>query len=846
MESREDLSGALARRLFDAIESVLGSPRYSLDTAVLIRQAVRHISEAASGELEQIESLPIAGELFRAIDPSAWTSVAVSVDESSNAVSALPWRPGWLSEPDFVRVDQASAAGSRNGRRASHSTVNADPIFTEVTSYPCYRGRGQQAAVRAALTMPPGDTLIVSLPTGVGKTEIALTLQEGSAGKTTVIVVPTTALALDMERRIRETLGRKNPKLIDLPFAWHAGTTQHDRDTMEQAMRSGRLPMLVTSPEAITDRLRGPFLDTARRGQLAALVVDEAHLITQWGRSFRSDFRELSELRRAAVEAAGAHDRPDLAPKTLLLSATLGAEEILDLSETFGNPGDVSLVAASELRPEIDIFAAPSVPDSEREGRVLEALLRLPRPAIVYVTRPADAESWLRKLEDRGFSRLGIVTGKTAGHLRDDVLNGLRSSKGHSTIDVVVATAAFGVGIDNSEIRTVIHACLPESVDRWYQEMGRSGRDGDQAVGLLLPAESDLRKARGNQLKALGPDKANKRWAAMWESVQSRGHPARRFINLQATPHDGRQSVERGSYNYHWNTQITQALRESDIVRTTPISFAEARELELAEADRSATREYVRDSWVEVDVQNYLVHEDSFWEKHWVDWAESVKTGGRESFGRIERLFRGDRYICSMLREEYLPTEELRERFGDAVDGLELHDGCGRCPSCRDASLPVVRRQRVGSWRWRHDEQLSQELQVFMAPSYSHDGRTLLLKSDRIEEDGVLLAQALASRKLLRYFVGVSKDWRPPSDCFVDDDSIPPDELSPLPGFVVVNLDAFEYDHWVYDVFRPRDRSGAPYPLFLLLDERHRKMDRRFREVAIRPNTLLEAISAGP
>ncbi|MDA2989075.1 MAG: DEAD/DEAH box helicase, partial [Actinomycetota bacterium] len=233
VESRETLGGALARRLFDAIERVLQSPRYSLDAAVLIRQAVRHVSEAASNEWDLIESLPIAGELIRAIEPSTWTRVAVAIDASRSVVSAPPWRPDWLAEPDIVRLDQASAAGSPNGQRASHAEVDADPIFTQVTTYPRYRGRGQQAAVRAALTMPPGDTLIVSLPTGTGKTEIALTLAEGSTGATTVIVVPTTALALDMERRIRATLSRENPKLADVPFAWHAGTKRQDRDTME-------------------------------------------------------------------------------------------------------------------------------------------------------------------------------------------------------------------------------------------------------------------------------------------------------------------------------------------------------------------------------------------------------------------------------------------------------------------------------------------------------------------------------------------------------------------------------------------------------------------------------------
>ena len=844
VERRTDLEGQLGRRLFDAIEGVLSSPRYSLDAAVLIRQAIRHVSEAASGDRVLIETLPIAEEVLRAIGSATFDLVGVSVDEAKGVVSAASWKPAWVSEPDLVRLDQASAAGSPKGRRAFHTEVRADSIFTKVTGYPFYRGRGQQAAVRAALTMPAGDSLIVSLPTGIGKTEIALTLAEGSVGKTTVFVVPTTALALDMERRFRATLGRKNPRLANLPFAWHSDTSPSDRVVMEDALRNGHLPILVTSPEALTDRLRRPFLDAAKLGQVAALIIDEAHLVTQWGRSFRPDFRELSEIRRVAVEAAVAFDRAEFALKTLLLSATLGTEEILDLSENFETPGKVSLVAASELRPEIDIFTSPTVPGVERERRVFEALLRLPRPAILYLTKPADAISWERRLRKLGFNRVGLVTGQTAGDLRQDVLDGLRTLPDHSTIDVVVATAAFGVGIDNDEIRTVIHACIPDSVDRWYQEMGRSGRDGHQSVGLLIPSESDIATAASQQLKALSPEIAYGRWKALWESSVERGRPVRRFMNLQATArHDGHQ-VERGSHNYKWNSQILQSLREEGVVRTKAISFAEARELELVQPEQSGTRQQVRDSWIEVDVRRTEVDEEAYWEDNWVRWAERVKEGGRESFQRIQRLSRGDSDVCSMLRAEYLPSEVVRDRFGDATDGLELHAGCGRCPECRNAGLQFASRQRVGSWHWNHEETLGSELRQLMS-KYSHNQHTLLVGSSDVVSDGLLLADALASRNLLRYFVGVSPEWQPPLGCFVDENSIGPYELSPLPGFVVANLDNFEYGDWAYDVLRPRDSLGMPYPLILLVDSRHPKMNEGVRDVRIRPITMLEAINGG-
>ena len=301
------------------------------------------------------------------------------------------------------RRDQAAAAGTPAGQRAVPSeALTADPFFAEVTGYATYKTPGQRAAVRAAAAMPGGGTLIAELPTGSGKTEIAVSLTELSAGRTVIIVVPTVALAYDFERRFRDLYQRRlGPQALDLPFAWTGETDDQIREMVKGDLTRREMPLLVTSPESLGGALYGTLKQMADAGRVAALVVDEAHLITQWGHDFRPDFRELATLRQEILASTERAGHPAL--KTILMSATLGPDELRDLAGLFGQPGPISLVAANMLRPEPDYWVAPWSAAEEREGRVLEALNHLPRPLVLYVTRPDQAKKWRSLIRTHGF-----------------------------------------------------------------------------------------------------------------------------------------------------------------------------------------------------------------------------------------------------------------------------------------------------------------------------------------------------------------------------------------------------------------------------------------------------------
>jgi len=184
------------------------------------------------------------------------------------------------------------------------------------------------------------------------------------------------------------------------------------------------------------------------------------------------------------------------------------------LREMFGSEHGTFELVAQRLRPEPRYFSKGFGNSAERWPYLREALWRLPRPMILYVTRPIDADLLCERLRhEEGFERVACFTGDTKRGERRELLDAWREQG----IDLMVATSAFGVGVDKADVRSVIHACYPENLDRYYQEVGRSGRDGYSSVCLLLPTARDRRVARTLGTKLLRDERTiRQRWEAMF------------------------------------------------------------------------------------------------------------------------------------------------------------------------------------------------------------------------------------------------------------------------------------------------------------------------------------------
>lgn len=548
---------APAAPAFDRLRRAWMAPdlRTHAELAVLLRQALLHETQRREGLAASLVLPP--GSPLQGFTQWAESGLRADPLDGGWLVHAEPWRPDWAATaPDGL---DGYAAGESPRRFADGAIVARDPCLAAL-DYPAYQSVGQRAAVRSALTTPPGGSLAVGLATGEGKSllfQLVAKVGFATSGDTaapglTVVVTPTVALAIDHENSAIE-------KGFTAPIAYRGGEASSNA-TLVAGIEAGTQSLCIASPEALCGPLRGPLARAARRGEFRALVVDEAHLIDSWGTGFRTEFQSLSGARREWIHLAP----PGQELRTLLLSATLPPLTLAMLKTLFAGPGPFESISALRLRSEPDYWAQVCETEAIRQTRVLEAIRRAPRPAILYVTRVADAEAWRARLIDAGFLHVAMVHGETPGHERDSILKGWRAG----AIDLVVATSAFGLGIDYRHVRSVVHACIPESLDRFYQEVGRGGRDGRTCLSLALYTPGDEHVARRiSRALVISLERGLQRWSSMYERRSPAAEPGAYVLPLDVAPSQAAEDIDmRGERNSDWNARVLALLARSGLV----------------------------------------------------------------------------------------------------------------------------------------------------------------------------------------------------------------------------------------------------------------------------------------
>jgi len=321
---------------------------------------------------------------------------------------------------------------------------------------------GQREAVDAGLASR--DVLVV-MPTGSGK---SLCYQLPALMRTdlTLVVSPLVSLMQDQV----EALERVAPGRVALVNAQQDAAT--NRRAVEQAV-AGHVRLLYVAPE----RFASPgFLERIRQARIGLFVVDEAHCVSQWGHDFRPDYFRLADAARwlgaQAITASTATATPQVAADIV---ARLGLRDPVHVATGFD-------------RPNLS-FAVVSCATKEAVHRGIVAALREPGalPAIVYAGTRAESDRLSRRLG----SELGVeAIAYHAGLPRDERATAQRRFMAGEA-PVVVATNAFGMGVDKADVRTVCHESVPSSVEAYYQEAGRAGRDGKPARCLLFATGRD-------------------------------------------------------------------------------------------------------------------------------------------------------------------------------------------------------------------------------------------------------------------------------------------------------------------------------------------------------------------
>ena len=437
------------------------------------------------------------------------------------------------------------------------SPIQADPFYKRLMKWAAYNAEGQREAVRTLLHAPLEHLIIANLPTGSGKTVLAqLPALLNPVGRFVLVIVPTVALALDQARRMSALLAACKRDIQPNLLAYHGGLNELQRADIRSRIDDGSLPILFTSPESAIQSLRFTLMKCAKERRISHVIVDEAHLIAGWGNSFRPAYQVLpallKDLRRQSLQSS---------IQLVLASATLTAETLDQLTSLLDTGFPATVISAIHLRaePRYAIRYCPS--DEIRAQRVIDAIRVAPRPFILYVTTPKEAANWERMLREVGHQRIGSYHGETATGDRERLLSDWNNNR----LDGMIATSAFGLGVDKSDVRTIIHATLPESLDRFYQEVGRGGRDGRAAASLLLWTSPDVRQAeRLATVKQLGNQRAFIRWTALLASAKPDSEDSTlHWVDPTCAPADLPIRSKRGT---QWNTRLLNMMARAGII----------------------------------------------------------------------------------------------------------------------------------------------------------------------------------------------------------------------------------------------------------------------------------------
>jgi ATP-dependent DNA helicase RecQ len=407
-------------------------------------------------------------------------------------------------------MPQASAPPLARAR--AHVDRSLEEALSRLFGLSSFRPWQREAIV--AILDGPGRALVVA-PTGGGK---SLTYQFPAAilAGTTLVLSPLVAL---MEDQVRSLTAR------GIPATYIASTVDSgERRRREEGLLAGEYRLVYVAPERLASEA---FVDLLSRAQLDLVAIDEAHCIAQWGHDFRPDYLRigglLGRLKPPRILACTATATPDVRDE---IRRALGFDHgpCLEVLRGFARP-NLHLSARSVDGPKEARAAL---------GEILKETLGDPKAprggAIIYAATRKATEQWATWLTQRGYGAAHYHAGMDA-----ETRTRTASRFASRELDIVVATNAFGMGIDRSDIRVVVHVQPPASIESYYQEVGRAGRDGDEAFGLLLCSGSDIALRR--RLVTLGdaggpadPALAARAWGLFRELL--------RYIDARTCRHD--------------------------------------------------------------------------------------------------------------------------------------------------------------------------------------------------------------------------------------------------------------------------------------------------------------------
>ena len=692
--------------------------RSLLDMAMLFRQILLQENNNA------VLFVPNSSKFPSLIE---WDKVGIVAKNRENywEIYANLWRPKWLKDSEKQAVDYWVSLGLNRRENINFSSTSSDVFLTQCGSqYMKYKSLDQQKAVRAVLSLDRGKTLAISLPTGEGKSLIFKLINSVGFYDTknrglTLVIVPTVTLALDQEKSMQV---EQNNQTV---YAFVGGREKENK-ILKEKIKQGEQSICFVSPESIVGSLRQALISSAKNGTIRAVVIDEAHIVEEWGIDFRHEFQLFSGFWRELLDSSPHTNQF----RTILLSATYTQESISLLKTLFSLDNGFELYLATKLRPEIDYWMSSIIKDEdEQKTKVLEAVCRLPRPLILYVTEVKDAKIFYNFLVDSGFKNLAMVHGQTNARERNRVVDLWRTGE----LDIVVATSAFGLGIDYPHTRSIIHACMPETLNRFYQEVGRGGRDGKSSISLIVPTNKDIKISESiNNKKIIGNKLGFKRWKSMFNSKENY------TVNLNTAPSYGIDFDSKR--NIGWNAQVLLLMTRAGLIEL--IGFPE-----ISQDEEELDKHYHK-------LNINIIEENHLDEKVWSSAVDTIRNRIQKSNKNSLNLLK------KFIKQEGCPADILNQIYEISFDNkhYEVSLLCSSCKLCRGDS-PKYSHAPLGRAYPIQRVSHNRVLELFSTPSIMVEFTQESFEIRGFERKFVKVIQNLVAKRIQNFiFIGSSKE----------------------------------------------------------------------------------------
>ena len=541
-------------------------------------------------------------------------------------------------------VEELESVFNYEKRKVQPPSISNGAVY-RYFGYKSFTSIRQKLLMYLISAMKDNETLLACLPTGGGKSfSWEFASLTGAISGTIIVVVPTKALVINHENSANKVFNTI-PGARGIPMGYHSDLGSERKKKIYSALDEGELPLLFISPEALlANEFKSNVLSAAQKGNIGAIIIDEVHLVVSWGMKFRPEFQLLSSFKKT-IESCS------LQPvKTILLSATVTDHDREIIKKLFDN-GCFVEYRADELRQEIEYYSKECETEAEREGLLLQLVYQAPRPMIIYTSTPEKANHYADIIQRIGFKRVETFTGETSNDARERIIKEWNDDK----TDIIVATSAFGMGVDKSDVRTVITTYIPESVSRYYQEVGRAGRDGFSAINYwLFCADEDYRIARKmTDTALLTENRLADRWAAMLSNAK-RISGDQVEIHMKSVPEDMRGS-QNGRQNANWNKDAILFLYRAGMLDIIDMSLVNATDYKMTVELKDIAS---------LENKNRLAERIS----EYRDWErDSIN----EEMRSVEELikYRNEECYSTFFNREFSNTVEV----------------CSGCPVCRKA-----------------------------------------------------------------------------------------------------------------------------------------------------------------